>query len=207
MGLPRWGSRSVRRQRLRNLDGILERVDPEVDHLGRPALAEDDVGRLEITVNQALVVAAREGLRHLLGDLERALGRDRAGGHEIDQAFAVDELDRDEFAVPAGLHRTHVADVAVPQGRRCSRLRDEPLVALGVRQDGERYLTPPALVASAVEAAQAAVSDLANDLVMRECLADHSQNGWHCRWPRGGVKRLAPIISGIEAVPRAEGTE
>ena len=63
--------------------------DAEVHHLHRAGLADHDVGRLDVAVDDAVLVAEVQRLAGVGDDLDGALGRHRAlGVHDVAQRDA-----------------------------------------------------------------------------------------------------------------------
>ena len=70
--------------------------DAEVHHLHVAGAGEHDVGRLDVAVHDALLVAVGQRGEHAVGDLHRALGHQPvAGGEQLAQRRALDVLHHD----------------------------------------------------------------------------------------------------------------
>ena len=102
--------------------------DAEVGHLHPPVLAQQDVGRLHVAVDDAGLVGVLEGPRHLGGDVDRLGRRQRPPLEErLPQGGAVDQLHDDEGqpVVEAGVEDADHVGVGQPGGG--DGLAPEPL--------------------------------------------------------------------------------
>ncbi len=154
----------------------------EVDDFRVAVLGEHHVGRLEIAVDDALVVRAREPFGDLGGDFEGAVRRQRAARGQVAQLLAAHQLHRDEVDAVGFVDRVDDRDVRMFERGGSARLLNEPLAPVGVghqlrRQHLERHLAVQAQVERAIDDAHAAAADLFDDLIVRERPADQGHGG------------------------------
>ena len=118
----------------------LERArDAEVGDLDGAALAEEDVLRLDVAVDEAALVRERQPVRDRDGELDRAPQRQRArADDQVLEVLALDELEDDVLA-PAVLAAVDDGDdVRVRELRDRARLVPEALDVLGVARRSAR---------------------------------------------------------------------
>jgi hypothetical protein len=186
----RAGVRECRRPRqIRPRAGsLLLRVrlgETEIEHLDIATGGELDVGRFEITVNDAVLVSFLERLRDLLRDLDSFVCRDRPALQALGEVFAVDELHRQEVRGGAvvecrSLEAVDVGNVRVVERGEQLRLAFEACQALGVLgqlgwQQLDRDVAAEVGVGGAVHLARAASADHGGDAVVSERLADQGR--------------------------------
>ena len=133
----------------------------EVEHLGATVVRDEDVGRLEIAVEDALLMSGMEGVGDLHGQASGFLRRQRAP-----QRRPVQEL-QDEIARPDVVD---LADVRVIQRRDGARLLLEAADAVGVgvtpgRQNLDCDVAAEARVMRAVDLAHSAPAEECHDVV------------------------------------------
>jgi hypothetical protein len=145
---------------------------PEVQHLDPAVAAHLDVRRLQITMDDALVVCGFERVGDLAGDSERVRYRQRAPRDEQRQLITLDQF-HDE---PAILDSEDLRDVGVVEGGKRLRLACEPRDALGVagkrvrqRLDGD--VSVQSRIARAIHLAHSAFAKLGDDLVATDATA------------------------------------
>ncbi len=90
------GQRRRHRQAVVAVVGIPRLGQAEVEHLDRTVGTELDVGRLEVAVDDALLVGRLQCLGDLQGDGDGVIDGDRAAFDAIRQVLAVDELHDEE---------------------------------------------------------------------------------------------------------------
>ena len=149
--------------------------DAEVDDLhevGVAALDQVDVLGLHVAVEDPLGVRGAERARHLAGDAQAALDRQRRLAHrQLGQRFAVEELHDDErAAVVGGAEVGDVDDVLVADRAREPRLLQQARDEVALRDELlQQHLHRDALaddgVLGLVDRAHAALADAAHDLV------------------------------------------
>ncbi len=137
-----FSSRSGRGARLHRRACALR--DAEVEHLDLAATADENVGRLDVPMNDAAFVSVRQPSRDGSTDDGDHLGRE--GGlllGDRGEAEAVDELEHQVHARLALRECVEEADVGVRQGREHARLalelrRERRVGGDGVLQDLQR---------------------------------------------------------------------
>ncbi len=135
----------------------------EVDDVRLPAALarplDEDVGRFEIAVDQAVRVRGIDGVGDALEDLHELAGWQPAGDRP--EVGAVDELHCDVAAIALLADLVHLADVVMGDARLELRLALEALVLLGIdrREQLERHGPAELLVAGAIDLAAAAAAD------------------------------------------------
>ena len=109
----------------RGLGRLDHRRQAEVEQLRVPARGDEDVGRLEIAMDDAGGVGGVERVGDLDAEADDGADRHRAGGHHFVQRQAAEQL-HDEIGAPVRLRRladvVDRADVRVIQRRRRARL-------------------------------------------------------------------------------------
>ena len=141
------GFESVTHERLRQ---------PKVEHLDRAVPRELDVRRLEIAVNDAVLMRRLQRLRDLLRDRQGLREGQAPSGHPIGQCLTLDEF-KDQRAHTTGFFQAvDRADAWVVQRGQQAGLALEPREAVGVcgerrRQHFEGDLAPELGVAGAID--------------------------------------------------------
>jgi hypothetical protein len=158
---------------------------PEVEDLGPAVGRDDDVGRLEVAVNDAVPVRVDEGVGNLEAVTDDRLGGETAVRDQLRQRLAVDELHRDERSPVRRADLVDRADVRMVERRGGARLSQEAGLVGGVRigtgvdeLDGDQAVQT--LVVGPVDHAHAAGAEAGLDPVVAERLANH---GAFCNWP------------------------
>jgi len=175
------GSREIRRRR--SVGVSRHRLgEPEVEHLDLAVRSQLDVGRLQVAVDDALLVRFLEGLGDLLRNDDRFVNRDCSALQPLREVLAGDELHRQEMGGRAvgesrALESVDVGDVGVIEGGQQLRLALEAGQALGIlchlgRQHLDRDLAPELVVGRAIHLAHASRAEGCGDSVVGEILAD-----------------------------------
>ena len=172
------------RQRRRAIVGLLDLRDPEVEHLHEiplvPARPNHHVGRLEIPVQDAVLVGLGEGAQDLRADADHTVLRDREllDDHAA-EVLAVNVLHRhEERSVRQRAEVGHLDDVRVSEAGGGARLALEPLDEQWIGgerplQDLERHGCVESDVPGQVHVSHAAAADPLVDVVgLLECRAD-----------------------------------
>lgn len=159
-------------------EGRLELGETEIEDL-EAALADHEVGRFEIAVDDAGGVRGLEGGGELGGVLEGG-GRGEAGGRdETVECLAVDELHGDEVDGFGLSDFVDNDDAGVIEGGGSAGFLEEAKTIFigggrGGGHDFEGDGAVEAFVAGFVDGSHAALAELFEDPVMRECAADHA---------------------------------
>ena len=193
--------------------------------LARPRLGEAEVEdlylalgrqlhirRLEVPVDDALVVGLLERLRDLLGDLEGLVDGDRAPREPLLEVLPLDELEGEE-GLPVGLlEPVDRGDVRVVEGGEEVGLALEAPQALFVlrhlgRQHLDRDVPVEVRVGGAVDLAHPPGPESRGDLVVRQGLSDQGRAPPGLRDARptllGGEIRLASGDDSTSGSPRS----
>ena len=160
--------------------GLHDLCETEVDDLGVAVVGDHDVGRLQIAVDDALLVCAREPFGDLGRERERARLRQRAAAERLAQLLAANQLHRDER------HTVGLADLVddrdvrmLEHGCRTSLLQQavaaHRVVHEIVGKDLQRDFAAELHVDGAIDDAHAAAANLVDDLVVRKGPAHHSR--------------------------------
>ncbi len=153
--------------------------EPEVEDPD-PALGVDHhVVGLEVAVGDAAVVGRAQGVGQRDGDLEELRQRHAPLGDQLAETAPRDELHGEEVDAVGLLDRVEVDDVRVVQGGEGPGLALEAVQPLAVRrqlrrQDLERHLAPQLGVLGPVDHPHPALTELVEDPIVSEGLADHA---------------------------------
>ena len=163
-----------RRLRLRRQLG-----EAEVEHLRLAARGDEDVGRLDVAVDDAVARARRRARRRsAIAEIEQLVERQRpAADAGASSVLAVEQLHDDERLALVLADVVDRADVRMVQRRGGARLALEALERLRVarqlaRQELERDLAAEARVLGAVDDTHAAAAEPVEDAVVGEDLID-----------------------------------
>ncbi len=193
-----------------------ELADAEVEQLDDlliVLLDQEDIGRLEIPVDNALGVGGRDGLQHLTCDLAATPRLHRAvAGEDGPQISAAKPLHHDERAsVVDDAVVGDSDDIGVPDSRRRHRLAVEPGDLLLVpgevfAQDLDRHLLAQPQVLGEVDHAHPAAADLLRNTVsLAEDAADQRVHlGVGARRPALACRRARQAVTGGRS-PRPTG--
>jgi len=132
----------------------------KVENLDGAVLAHFDVRRLQITMDDALLVRGLQAFRDLFCNRERFIERDGASCDPIRQRRPFDQLHHERRHARRVFESVNVGDVRVVQGGQHLGLTTEPCKALSIgherlRQDFDRNLTIQLRVAGAIHLAHA----------------------------------------------------
>ena len=113
--------------------GGLHRLrQPEVEHLHRAVGADLDVRRLQIAVDDALLVRGFERLGDLLRDGQRLVERDRAARDALRRVVALDEFHHERGHAAAFFEAVDGGDVRMIQRGEDFRFALEPREPIGI---------------------------------------------------------------------------
>ncbi len=150
--------------------GVGELGDAEVEDLDPPVLRQEEVGGLEVAVDDAVLVRGGEAAGDLLGVLDGLAERQRAGGEHLAERAALEELGDEVGGAVVGADVEEGEDVGVVEGAGEAGLLLEAAEAVGVLavlggEDLDGDVAVEAGVAGAVDLAHPAGPDRAPDLV------------------------------------------
>ena len=161
------------------IDGLRQ---AEVQDLDRAVAADFDVGRLQVAVDDALLVRGFERVGDLPGDRERLRHRQGAARDERGEVVALNQLHDERRRAGSGrraLDAVDLRDVGMVECGERLRLAREPRYALaiaghglGKRLDGD---VPVQLrIARAIHLTHAAFAQLGDDFVGSNLLSNHA---------------------------------
>ncbi len=165
--------RGVRGRRASRLHGLRE---PEVEHLHRAVRSHLDVRRLQVAMNDALLVGGLERLRNLLRDRQCLVDGNRAVPDSVGERRSLDQLHHERGRARALLQAVDGRDVRMVQCGEGLRFTVEPRQAIGVGSNrlGEYldgHLPRQVGVGCAIHLAHPAHADLGGDFVRAEARA------------------------------------
>ena len=143
----------------------------EVHQARVAALVDQDVGRLDVAVHQAVGVHVLQGAGDLAHPAHGLGGRHAALLDARRQGAALDQVHGEVHATARLPHLVHAGDVRVAQARQAAGLALEALEGaardgLAGSQDLERQVAVEALLVHAVDHAHAAAAELLDQLVV-----------------------------------------
>ena len=154
--------------------------ETKVEDLGLTARVDEDVGRLQIAMNDSFRVRRFECVGDLSGEIEQHIDVERARANLVGQRFAFEQLHHDEVLRLVLFDREDRADVRMIQCRRGARfaLKAEKRRRVLREFSGkklQRDMAAEFRVLCFVDNAHAAGAELRRDTVMRYGLADHRE--------------------------------
>ena len=157
----------------------------EVEHLDLAVWRDLHVGRLQVAVDDALLVRVLEGLGDLLGDSDRLVDRNRPALQSLREVLALDQLHDQDVRLRSvrerhALEAVEVGDVGVVEGGQDLGLALEPGEPIGIGGEGlgeelERDLAAQGRVGGAVDLTHAPGPEGRGDLVVRQGLSDQDR--------------------------------
>ena len=167
------------------------RGQAEVEHLDGAVGTELDVGRLQVAVDDSLVVGRFEGLGDLPGDGERFRDRDRAFRNPIGERESLDQFHDEGDGAAAAFEAVNSRDVRVVQGRQRLGFPVEASQAVSVcryrfRQHLDGHVPREVGINGPIHLAHAARANLFGNLVGTKPAA------WRQRHP-GSLQGLRPM--------------
>ena len=117
----------------------LERLrQSEIQYLHHVVVSHFDVGRLQIAVNDAMLVCGFQSLGDLSGDFQCLVERHRPCGDTVRQCGSFDQLHHERVHARRHLETVHVSDVRVIQRRQRFRFALEAGESISVGRKGVR---------------------------------------------------------------------
>ena len=165
--------------------------EAEVENFRVAALGDEDVGGLDIAVNDAGVVSGVEGVGAVDADFEEAFEFERVRGDDVLERGAVEKFHGDEGAAVVFADVVDGADVGMVQRGGGTRFTFESFERLRVVGEivGEKFESDEAAEARVfgfVDDAHSATAEFFDDAVVRDCLADEgggvSHQWWEILW-------------------------
>ena len=151
----------------------------EIENLGVTALGDENIGGLDIAMDDLLGVRGLECIRDFDGQAEQQAQFDGTEGDAVFQRAAFQKLHRDKRLVFVLPDFVDGADVGMVQSRGCAGFAPEAFESLRVVREfvGKKFKgneTPELGVFSLVNHAHPATAQLVHDAIVRDGLADHA---------------------------------
>src|SRR5207302_731233 len=152
--------------------------ETEVENLGVTALGDENVGGLDVAMNDALGVSGVERVGDFDGKLEQSLGLDGMPRDAVLQGHAFEVLHHDEGLAIVLIDFVNGADVGMIESGSGARFTLKTLEGLGVGGDvlGKKFEGDEAAqldVLGLIDNTHASAAEFLNDAVMGDGLADH----------------------------------
>ena len=152
--------------------------ESEVEDLGLAATGDENVGRLDVAVDDAFGVGGIERIGDLDGKVNNLLGRERAAANAHIQGHAFEQLHGDK--TPTGVFADFIdgTNIGMIQGGGGASLALETLEGLWVMgqfigQELEGHMAAELEILGFEDHTHPAAAQLADDAVVRDGLADH----------------------------------
>ncbi len=157
----------------------------EVEYLRLAAPGDENIRRLDVAVNDAAGVGSVERVGDFDAPVEQQIERHRTAFDAMFERLALEELHRDEVPAIGFVNFVDRADIRVIQGRGGAGLPLEPFERLPVlrqvfRQEFQRHQAAQLRVLGLVDDAHAAATELFENAVVGDCLADHGEGACLC---------------------------
>src|SRR5229473_39136 len=156
----------------------------EVQDLGVSAVGDKNVGRLDVSVNDALAVRRVQRIGHLNPQTTQNIRRNRPAADTMFQCYALEKLHGDEASAALLADFVNGADVGVIQRGGGSRLAPKKFQGLrvlcqGLRQELQSHEPAQLHILRFINHAHAAAAELLYDAVMRNGLSDQRRRIRH----------------------------
>ena len=147
--------------------------EPEVEHLHRTVRSNFDIGRLQVPVDDALLVRRRQRLGDLFRDRQRLVECDSAVCDPVRERRSLDQFHHERENAVRLLEAVNVRDVRMVQGGEDFGFTLKPGEAVRVRRHAlrqhlDRHLAFQVRVGGSVDFAHPAGPECADDLVGAE---------------------------------------
>jgi hypothetical protein len=157
-------------------------ANPKIEDLRVPALGDEDIRRLNVTVNNAFRVRGVECVGNLDGQRQECLILQRTAGDHVLQCHPIQKFHRDEGLAILFINLVDGADIRVVESRCRLRFTLETGQSLGVlgylvRQELQRYKAVQLHILGLIDHTHPAAAQLLHDAVVRDGLADQE---WTC---------------------------
>ena len=175
MAEPRGVRRLAGRAAVLDMGGLGQ---PEIEDLGLDTRGHEDVGRLDVAVDDAVGVGGVQRVRNLSREVQHQTKRERPAVHVLLERLALEQLHGDELRALELVDLVDRADVRVIERRGGARLAQKPIGGLLIadaigRQKLERHEARELDVLGLVDDAHAARADGLEHPVVRDGLANH----------------------------------
>ena len=155
---------------------------PEIQNLGLPLRRQLDVGRLQVSVDDALLVGRFERLGELQEQRKRFVERKRPSGQALRQRLALDELHDEDLLTFELLEPVERGDTGVVERGEKLGLTLEPRQALSIlseslKQHFDGYVAPKLFVPSPIDLPHPALSEQIDDFEGADSLSFCQRHG------------------------------
>ena len=152
----------------------------KIEDFGLPALRHKDIGGLDVAVNDAFGVRSRQSVGHLNADVENLIDFHRLPAEALFQAYALELLHDNEGMSGVVVDVVDGANAGMVQLGSGASFAQEAFERLGVvhhllGNELEGDVTCEAGVFRLIHHTHAATTELSHDVVVGDCLADHSE--------------------------------
>ena len=166
--------------------------ESEIEHFHLPIRSEENVLRLEISMDNAICVSSRDTVRDCRGDSHGLAPRNGRAVDSVAQRLTVQQLRNGVWRAARHTKLVNGKDVGVRQSGHGPRLalesRDSLTIGCNIgRQNLDGHFAAELLVASAIDLAHAARAKRGEDLVMAE-----SRAGRQSHWRVTSLPRAEP---------------
>src|SRR5580658_8699293 len=149
----------------------------KIENLGVAAFGDEDVGGLDVAVNDALGVGGIEGIRYFDGEIEKALHVQGTAGDQILESLALETFHGDESPSVFFANVVDSADVGMVESGRGFGFAAEASEGLGILGEvvGKKFQSYEAIkarVLSLVDDSHAAAAELFDYAVVGDGLSD-----------------------------------
>ncbi len=156
--------------------------EAKIENLHVIAVGHEDVGWLDIAVDDAPGVCSVERIGNLDPDLDHPVAWHRPAADHSRKHLALEQLHHNEVTALVLRNLVDSADVRMVQARRGARFvlksRNHPLVGRELAGDQlQRHRAAERQIFGLVHLGGRAIAELLEDLVMRNCLASHVYSG------------------------------
>ena len=156
-------------------------ASPEIENLGGAALADENVGGLDVAVDNAFAVRGIESICDLDGELEKLLKGNRSGLQPLLERLPGQEFHGDEVLAFFFADVVDRADIGMVQRRGGAGFAAKAFERLGiasevVRKEFEGDVAAEADVFGFINHAHSATAEFFQDAVMADGFADHPRS-------------------------------
>ena len=188
---PSFGLDRLGRQRsIVGLDRQGQFGQAEIENLHAAISCKENIVRLQIAVNDALLMRCSQAGCYLKGVFDHFASGDRAAAEPVAQRFAFEQFSDDIKPVGTSADIVDHNDVRMTQRSGGTRLLLEPMHALGVgetfcREDLDCHVAVETRVMSTIHFAHAASAQRRLDLIRSQLCSRGQTHGWTELYPRG----------------------
>ena len=194
-------------------DRINELGEPKIEHLDRTVLADFDVRRLQIAVNDPLLVGGFQCLCDLFGNRECLVQRNRALGDPIRERRALDQLHHERVGAAGVFNAVDVRDVGMVQSGEDLGFSVEPgetlrLIGDKLRENLDRDVPPELRIPGAIDLPHPAAAEQRRDFVRAEAGAGLQGHDWKsANYPEGSAAASSDNLAATHSSAESRGAE